>query len=59
MVRRSIKPELIKSAYKILDLMSFLTTGEDETRGLELLQGRSTFTPRARAHIILTAIKTL
>ncbi len=32
-------PELIKSAYKILDLMSFLTTGEDETRAWTIERG--------------------
>ncbi len=32
-------PELIKKAYEILDLISFLTTGEDETRAWTIVRG--------------------
>lgn len=32
-------PELIRSAYTILDLISFLTTGEDETRAWTIVKG--------------------
>jgi len=32
-------PELIQKAYKILDLVSFLTTGEDETRAWTIKRG--------------------
>ncbi len=32
-------PELIRSAYAILDLISFLTTGEDETRAWTITKG--------------------
>lgn len=32
-------PELIKKAYEILNLISFLTTGEDETRGWTIEKG--------------------
>lgn len=32
-------PELIKKAYEILDLISFLTTGEDETRAWTITRG--------------------
>ena len=32
-------PELIKKAYEILDLISFLTTGEDETRAWTVKRG--------------------
>ena len=32
-------PEIIKKAYEILDLISFLTTGEDETRAWTIVRG--------------------
>lgn len=32
-------PQLIKKAYEILDLISFLTTGEDETRAWTIVRG--------------------
>jgi hypothetical protein len=32
-------PKLIKKAYEILDLISFLTTGEDETRAWTIVRG--------------------
>ncbi len=35
----SLIPELILEAYKILDLMSFFTTGEDETRAWTIERG--------------------
>lgn len=35
-------PQLIKKAYEILDLISFLTTGEDETRAWTIVRGEKT-----------------
>jgi len=32
-------PTLIKKAYEVLDLISFLTTGEDETRAWTIVRG--------------------
>lgn len=39
LIKAEFIPELIQKAYKILDLISFLTTGEDETRAWTIKRG--------------------
>lgn len=38
-VQESVLPDLIKKSYKVLDLITFFTTGEDETRGWTIASG--------------------
>ena len=45
----SYLPELIKKAYGLLNLITFFTTGEDETRGWTIMSGSAA--PRAGAAI--------